>query len=119
MDSGAETFSRLAVVLLVSVRLHSLILYSVSGRPYLRSIPGEHYLRNSHHQSRQRIYNETPAKSVSPLYGVLALAFTYRLTENSPLPPESIKPPVQTPLTAEQKARADFDARVNALLAGQ
>jgi hypothetical protein len=50
---------------------------------------------------------------------VPALAFTYRLTENSPLPPEPIKPPVQTPPTAEQQARADFDARVDALLAGQ
>ena len=35
------------------------------------------------------------------------------------MPPEPIKPPVQTPPTAEQQARADFDARVDALLAGQ
>jgi 1,4-alpha-glucan branching enzyme len=49
---------------------------------------------------------------------VLTLAFPPRLTQNSALAPESAKSAATSANSAELQARADFDARADALLAG-
>jgi 1,4-alpha-glucan branching enzyme len=47
------------------------------------------------------------------------LAFARPLTENPTLPPENIKASASPSPAADRKERAEFDARANALLAGQ
>jgi len=47
------------------------------------------------------------------------LAFPRPLTENPTLPPENIKASASPSPAADRKERAEFDARANALLAGQ